>query len=46
MAAGHVELLAEFYNSPGFSDEHSYMFLARGLHETAMQPRRASRSST
>jgi ADP-ribose pyrophosphatase len=37
MVADHVELLAEFYNSPGFSDEHSYTFLARGLHETAMQ---------
>ncbi len=36
-AADHMELLAEFYNSPGFSDEHSYTFLARGLHETAMQ---------
>ena len=37
MTADHVELLAEFYNSPGFSDEHSYTFLARGLHETPMQ---------
>jgi ADP-ribose pyrophosphatase len=37
MTADHVELLAEFYNSPGFSDEHSYTFLARGLHETRMQ---------
>jgi 8-oxo-dGTP pyrophosphatase MutT (NUDIX family) len=36
MTADHVELLAEFYNSPGFSDEHSYTFLARGLHETVM----------
>ena len=32
MAADRIELLAEFYNSPGFSDEHSYTFLARGLH--------------
>jgi len=37
MTADHLELLAEFYNSPGFSDEHSSTFLARGLHETAMQ---------
>jgi ADP-ribose pyrophosphatase len=37
MTADYVELLAEFYNSPGFSDEHSYTFLARGLHETSMQ---------
>ena len=37
MVADRVELLAEFYNSPGFSDEHSYTFLARGLHETPMQ---------
>jgi ADP-ribose pyrophosphatase len=38
MTADHIELLAEFYNSPGFSDEHSYTYLARGLHETVMQP--------
>jgi 8-oxo-dGDP phosphatase len=37
MVADRVELLAEFYNSPGFSDEHSYTYLARGLHETPMQ---------
>src|ERR1700687_1833903 len=24
LQAEHVELLVEFYNSPGFSDEHSY----------------------
>jgi ADP-ribose diphosphatase len=36
--ADHMDLLAEFYNSPGFSDEHSYTYLARGLHETALQP--------
>jgi ADP-ribose pyrophosphatase len=38
MLADHIELLAEFFNSPGFSDEHSYVYLARGLHETAIQP--------
>ncbi|MEA2828205.1 MAG: 8-oxo-dGDP phosphatase [Actinomycetota bacterium] len=31
MAAGRMELLAEFYNSPGFCDEHSFLFLARDL---------------
>jgi len=36
MTADHMELLAEFYNSPGFSDELSFTFLARGLHDTAM----------
>ena len=34
MRAGRLELLAEFYNSPGFSDEHSYVFLAEDLVET------------
>ena len=37
LVADRYELLAEFYNSPGFSDEHSYTFLARGLHDTPMQ---------
>jgi ADP-ribose pyrophosphatase len=36
MVAEHYELLAEFYNSPGFSDERSYTYLARGMRETAM----------
>jgi 8-oxo-dGTP pyrophosphatase MutT (NUDIX family) len=31
MRAGRLELLAEFLNSPGFCDEHSYVFLARDL---------------
>jgi 8-oxo-dGTP pyrophosphatase MutT (NUDIX family) len=30
MRAGRLEPLAEFFNSPGFSDEHSFVFL--GLH--------------
>ena len=38
LLADRIELLAEFYNSPGFSDEHSYTYLARGLHETATKP--------
>ena len=33
MEAGRLDLLAEFYNSPGFCDEHSYVFLARDLTE-------------
>ena len=31
MRAGRLDLLAEFYNSPGFSDEHSFIFLATEL---------------
>ncbi|MGH9189282.1 MAG: NUDIX hydrolase [Acidimicrobiales bacterium] len=31
MEAARIELLAEFYNSPGFCDEHSYLFLATDL---------------
>jgi 8-oxo-dGTP pyrophosphatase MutT (NUDIX family) len=39
MRAGRLERLAEFYNSPGFSDEHSVVFLARDLEacETDLQ---------
>ena len=29
--AGRLEKLAEFLNSPGFSDEHSFVYLARDL---------------
>lgn len=35
MQAGRLDLLAEFYNSPGFCDEHSYVFLGRDLTECA-----------
>ena len=31
--AGKMELLARFYNSPGFSDELSWLYLARDLDE-------------
>jgi len=31
MRAGRLEKLAEFYNSPGFCDEHSFVFLALDL---------------
>ena len=31
MRAGRVEKLAEFYNSPGFCDEHSWVFMALDL---------------
>jgi 8-oxo-dGTP pyrophosphatase MutT (NUDIX family) len=34
MRAGALELLAEFHNSPGFCDEHSFVFLATELVET------------
>ena len=36
--AGRFELLAEFLNSPGFTDERCWVFLARDLTETAGQP--------
>ena len=32
--AGRVEKLAEFFNSPGFSDEYSYVFLGLDLEPT------------
>ncbi len=35
MRAGSMVQLAEFYNSPGFCDEHSYLFLATDLSECA-----------
>jgi ADP-ribose pyrophosphatase len=35
MRAGTLVKLAEFYNSPGFCDEHSFVFLARDLTSTA-----------
>jgi len=35
LEAGRLELLAEFLNSPGFSDEHSWTFLATDLVEVA-----------
>ena len=31
MRAGRVEKLAEFFNSPGFCDEHSYVFMGLDL---------------
>jgi ADP-ribose pyrophosphatase len=31
MRAGRLEKLAEFYNSPGFCDEHSHVYLALDL---------------
>ena len=33
LRAGRLELLAEFYNSPGFCDERSFVFLGRDLTE-------------
>jgi ADP-ribose pyrophosphatase len=34
MRAGRLEKLAEFYNSPGFCDEHSFVFLALDLEQS------------
>lgn len=31
--AGRLELLARFYNSPGFTDEFTWLYLARDLEE-------------
>jgi ADP-ribose pyrophosphatase len=36
MRAARLEPLAEFFNSPGFCDEHSFVFLARDLEETTV----------
>ena len=33
--SGHMELLCEFFNTPGFCDEYSYLYLATELEETA-----------
>ena len=35
MRAGRIEKLAEFYNSPGFCDEHSHVYLALDLEPCA-----------
>ena len=32
---GRMELLCEFFNTPGFCDEYSYLYLATELEETA-----------
>ena len=39
LRAGRLEKLAEFYNSPGFSDEYSVVYLARRLErcQTSLQ---------
>lgn len=36
--ARRLDLLARFYNSPGFSDEFSYLYLARDLEEVPVDP--------
>jgi ADP-ribose pyrophosphatase len=33
--AGSLELLCEFFNTPGFCDEYSYLYLATALEQTA-----------
>ncbi|HWG74363.1 MAG TPA: NUDIX hydrolase [Acidimicrobiales bacterium] len=35
LVAGRMELMARFYNSPGFSDELTYIYLARDLEAVA-----------
>ena len=35
MRTGRLEKLAEFYNSPGFCDEHSFVFMALDLEQCA-----------
>ncbi|MGH9101429.1 MAG: NUDIX hydrolase [Acidimicrobiales bacterium] len=37
-SASRLTLLARFYNSPGFSDELSYCFLAQGLGSAEISP--------
>lgn len=39
--AGHLDLLARFYNSPGFCDEHTWLYLARDLEEVPHDPQGA-----
>jgi 8-oxo-dGTP pyrophosphatase MutT (NUDIX family) len=39
--AGRLELVARFYNSPGFCDEHTWLYLARDLHEVPHDPQGA-----
>jgi 8-oxo-dGTP pyrophosphatase MutT (NUDIX family) len=34
--AGRIELLARFYNTPGFSDEFTWLYLARDLEEVPL----------
>lgn len=34
--AGRLDLLARFYNSPGFTDEFTYLYLARDLQEVPL----------
>ena len=38
LRADNIELLLEFYNSPGFCDEHSFAYLATGLTECDRAP--------
>ncbi len=38
MRAGRLRQLAEFYNSPGFCDEHSFLYLAQDLEPCTSAP--------
>lgn len=39
--AGSLELLARFYNSPGFCDEHTWLYLAEQLEQVPLDPQGA-----
>lgn len=39
--SGRLELLARFYNSPGFCDEHTWLYLARDLDTVPTDPQSA-----
>jgi 8-oxo-dGTP pyrophosphatase MutT (NUDIX family) len=41
MRAGRLREVADFYNSPGFCDEHSYLFIADDLERCASAPQGA-----
>ena len=43
--AGHLELLAQFYTSPGFSTELLHIFVAAGLEECGVDLTKRKRSS-
>jgi 8-oxo-dGTP pyrophosphatase MutT (NUDIX family) len=39
--AGRLELMATFYNSPGFTDEHTWLYMASDLEEVPHDPQGA-----
>ena len=46
LVAGSLTPLTEFFNTPGFSDEYSYAFLATDCTEVEMEPIRSGSSPT